>query len=198
MPQGPRPLPRPAAWRETVARFDHRVDRAFDRVRGRPAFDRLFYGASELADFSLVWLILGALRGLRSEHDWHAAVRVGTLLAAESLLVNVGVKSLFRRHRPVFQGERPLKLRIPLTTAFPSGHASAAFCAAGLLSEDDPLGAVYYAVAGVVAASRVHVKIHHTSDVLGGAALGVVLGRIGRRLVPLPVAPVPADSPIVG
>ena len=181
-----------------MARLDARVDAWFDRLRGRPAADRLFYGASELADFSLIWLILGALRGLRSEHDWHAAVRVGGLLTAESLLVNVGVKSFFRRHRPVHEGPRPLKLRQPRTSAFPSGHASAAFCAAGLLAEDDPLGPAYYAVAAVVAASRVHVRIHHASDVLAGAALGVALGRIGRRLVPLPVRPVPAAHPITG
>ena len=60
-----------------VAVFDARVDRAFDRLRGHPAADRLFYGASELGDFSLVWLIIGAMRGLRSERDWHAAARVG-------------------------------------------------------------------------------------------------------------------------
>ena len=198
MPTGHRPLPRPVGWREAVARLDDRVDAAFDRLRGRRGADRLFYGASELADFSLIWLILGALRGLRSEHDWHAAVRVGGLLTVESLFVNLGVKSLFRRRRPSFEGTRPMKLRQPLSSAFPSGHASAAFCAAGLLSEDDPLWPVYYAVAGIVAASRVHVKIHHASDVLAGAALGVVLGRVGRRLVPLPVRPVPAGHPIMG
>jgi hypothetical protein len=52
--------------RAAVARFDDQVDSWFDRLRGNPVADRLFYGASELGDFSLVWLILGALRGLRS------------------------------------------------------------------------------------------------------------------------------------
>jgi undecaprenyl-diphosphatase len=174
-----------------IAEFDERVDKAFDHLRGNPVADRLFYGASALGDHSLIWLILGALRGLRSEHDWKAAVRVGVMLGAESALVNVGIKSLFRRTRPPWQQPQTgrLKLRRPLTSSFPSGHATSAFTAAGLLADDDPLWPAYYAIAVVVATSRVYVRVHHASDVLGGIPIGVALGRIGRRLLPLPPRP---------
>jgi membrane-associated phospholipid phosphatase len=37
----------------------------------------------------------------------------------------------------------------------------------------------------IVAASRVHVKIHHASDVIGGIALGIALGELARHLVPV-------------
>jgi membrane-associated phospholipid phosphatase len=175
-----------SATRQRVAEFDARVDGWFDPIRGHPVADRVFYAASELGDFSLIWLILGAVRGLRSERDWHAAVRAGLGLGAESLLVNVGIKSLFRRTRPPWDVDRPMRIRRPRTSSFPSGHATSAFAAAGLLSEDDPLWPLYYAIAVIVATSRVHVKIHHASDILAGAAIGVVLGRVGRRLSPLP------------
>jgi undecaprenyl-diphosphatase len=172
--------------RQRIATFDARVDALFDPIRGHPVADRLFYAASELGDFSLIWLILGALRGLRSERDWHAAVRVGLGLGAESLLVNVGIKSLFRRTRPPWDVDRPMAIRRPKTSSFPSGHATSAFAAAGLLSEEDSLWPLYYGVAVVVATSRVYVKIHHASDVLAGVPLGVALGRLGRKLAPLP------------
>jgi undecaprenyl-diphosphatase len=175
--------------RDRVRRFDDAVDSAFDRVRGNPVADRVFFAASELGDFGLIWLILGALRGLRSEHDWHAAVRVGLGVGAESVLVNGVVKSFFRRARPAWELERPHRLRRPRTSSFPSGHATSAFTSAGLLSEDDPLWPLYYAIAGVVAWSRVYVKIHHASDVVAGIAIGAALGRIGRRLAPLPPVP---------
>lgn len=175
--------------RQHVADFDACVDAAFEQWRRHPAADRVFYGASALADHSLVWLILGALRGLRSEHDWKAAVRVGAGVFIESALVNVGIKSVFRRSRPPWDVDRPLPLRRPRTSSFPSGHATAAFTAATLLADDDPLWPVYYALAAVVSASRAHVRIHHASDVLGGVAIGVVLGRLGRRLAPLPPRP---------
>lgn len=173
----------------SVDAFDKAVDVWFEHFRGHPALDRLFYGASAVGDHGLIWLILGALRGLRSEHDWHAAVRVGLGAGMESALVNGGIKSLFRRERPAFEGVRPLKLRQPRTSSFPSGHATSAFTAAGLLSEQDDLWPLYYLIAMIVAWSRVYVKIHHASDVIAGIAIGVALGRIGRRLKPLPPAP---------
>jgi undecaprenyl-diphosphatase len=178
-----------------IARFDDRVDGAFDHLRGNPVSDRLFYGASELGDFSLVWFILGALRGLRSERDWHAAVRVGVGLAVESALVNGVIKSFFRRRRPATEGFiHVLPLRRPRTSSFPSGHATSAFSAAALLSEDDALWLLYYAIAAVVATSRVYVKMHHASDVVAGAALGSVMGHAARRAFPL--APAPTVTPV--
>ena len=179
----------PPRARRAVAELDERVDAAFDAWRGHPVPDRVFYAASALGDHSLVWLILGALRGLRSEHDWKAAVRVGGCLAAESALVNGGIKSLFKRTRPPWDVDRPLPLRRPRTSSFPSGHATSAFTAAGLLADDDPLWPAYYTVAVVVSWSRVYVRAHHASDVLGGIPIGVALGHVGRRLFPLPDRP---------
>ena len=169
-----------------VRRFDARADTAFDALRGRPAVDRLFFAASELGDFSLIWLILGTARGLRSDRDWQAALRLGAGLAAESFTVNALIKSVFRRSRPPWETERPMQIRRPRTSSFPSGHATSAMVGAILLSENDPLWPLYYAVAAVVASSRVYVKIHHASDVVAGIAVGAGLGLAGRKLMPLP------------
>jgi undecaprenyl-diphosphatase len=107
-------------------------------------------------------------------------------MGAESALVNGPVKSLFRRLRPAHDDStvHPHRLRRPRTTSFPSGHASAAFTAAALLTDGSgwPARWAVNGVAAVVSASRVHVRIHHASDVLGGAVLGIALGAIARRL----------------
>ncbi|MEY2447844.1 MAG: hypothetical protein QOH79_1320 [Acidimicrobiaceae bacterium] len=168
--------------------FDDRVDGAFDALRGHKTADRLFYAASELGDFSLIWHLLGAARGLTSERRADEAFRLSGVLAAESLLINGVVKSFFRRRRPEWLSDtpRPHRLRRPRSSSFPSGHASAAFAAATLLAEDDPLWPVYYAAAAVVASSRTYVKIHHASDVVAGAITGVAIGRLARRLWPKP------------
>jgi undecaprenyl-diphosphatase len=171
--------------RNRVAAFDQRVDAAFDRLRGNRGADKLMYGASAVGDHSLIWLIVGAAAALGSERRRRSAVRMAVALGAESVLVNVGIKSLVRRRRPPSSDSRPLPLRQPVTSSFPSGHATSAFCAAALLSEGDRLCPLYYGLAVVVASSRIHVRIHHASDVLAGAAIGALLGRIGRRLAPL-------------
>jgi undecaprenyl-diphosphatase len=169
-----------------VSRFDDAVDRALDPLRGNPVADRLFYSLTELADFSLLWHLVGfgralPARGAKGDQLAREAVELSVVLGIESLLVNQGIKSLFRRQRPVHQGERPHTLRTPLTSSFPSGHASAAFCAAAVLSRDRRLVVPAYGLAALVATSRVYVRIHHASDVVGGAAVGIALGGVARR-----------------
>lgn len=168
-----------------VARWDAAVDGYFKtHLRGRPALDALMYAASAAGDHSMIWLGLAGLEGWRSGQGRRALLRAGALLGAESVLVNGLVKLAFRRRRPESTGPRPLPLRSPRTSSFPSGHASAAFFAAALLRDGAPAPLVY-AAAATVASSRVHVSMHHASDVIAGAALGAVLGELTRRLCPI-------------
>jgi len=167
------------------AAFDKVVDKAWEPLRGNPNLDRLFYTASELADFSLLWHLTGTARGVMRRNGHREAIRLSAALGAESAFVNGAVKSLFRRKRPAHEVERPHNLRQPLTSSFPSGHASAAFLAATLLSERSRIKPFWYAAAGVVAVSRVHVRIHHASDVVVGAGIGLALGRLIRKVLPL-------------
>jgi membrane-associated phospholipid phosphatase len=171
---------------QAIGRFDGAIDERIDHFRGHPHVDRLMYGASELGDFSLVWHMVSTGRALAPDRRLIHAVRVAAVLGVESALVNGPVKSLSRRHRPAWEQARPLRLRRPRTSSFPSGHASAAMTAAGVLSQRDPLWPLYYAIGAVVAGSRVYVKIHHPSDVVAGAILGVLLARLARRAWPLP------------
>ncbi|HUJ66698.1 MAG TPA: phosphatase PAP2 family protein, partial [Acidimicrobiales bacterium] len=129
---------------------------------------------------------LALLQAGRNRGDWRRPLlRAAAGLGIESALVNGPVKWLFRRTRPVHHGPRPMPLRQPRTSSFPSGHATAAFFGAALLRDDDPIWPLYYVISVIVAASRVHVRIHHASDVMGGIAIGVLLGEVTRRLVPV-------------
>jgi membrane-associated phospholipid phosphatase len=177
-----------SAIARAIGRFDDAIDERIDRLRGHSHVDRLMYAASELGDFSLVWHLVNTGRALAPDRRLVHAVRVAAILGAESALVNGPVKSLFRRHRPAWEQTRPLRLRRPRTSSFPSGHASAAMTAAGVLGQGDPLWPLYYAIGAVVAGSRVYVKIHHPSDVVAGSILGIALARLARRAWPLPPA----------
>lgn len=169
---------------ELVESFDHAVDGAFERLRGRRWADRLFYGASALGDFSLLWHLAGVSKALvGDERDEKEALRLAGALAIETVLVNVGVKSLFRRKRPAWEQARPRGLRRPKSSSFPSGHATSGFMAATLLSTGRPKQRpLWFALAAIVASSRVHVKIHHGSDVLAGTMVGLGLGRLARKI----------------
>ena len=116
-------------------------------------------------------------------NDPREAIELSLALAAESALVNGPIKAMFRRRRPVEPRPRPHTLRQPRTSSFPSGHASAALVAATLLSRRSRHPTVWYSLAAVVSLSRVHVRIHHASDVVGGAIVGWALGSVARRSI---------------
>lgn len=167
-----------------IVRFDADVDRALDRLRGKPLVDRLFYTVSELGDFSLIWHLLGTAQGVRRGGDLAGTLRLTSALGLESTLVNGPIKNLFRRARPVSDVPRPHRLRKPKTTSFPSGHASAAAVFVTVAGENDPWRPLYVLLGATVATSRVYVRIHHASDVVAGAALGVAMGTAFRRWWP--------------
>lgn len=171
---------------DVVRRFDSAVDTAFDRLRGNPVADRAFYAITELGDFGLIWMLIGGVRALRNDDEIEEFVRLAVTMGVESVLVNGLIKNLVKRERPVVETERPHNLRIPLTTSFPSGHASSAMTAATLLGQGRRTAPVYYALGLLVASSRVYVRIHHASDVVGGLAVGLTLGRIAKRVWPGP------------
>jgi undecaprenyl-diphosphatase len=148
------------------------------------------YSASAAGDHGLVWMGLAGLQALRHRDGaWQRPLARAVIgLAVESAVVNGPVKWVFRRERPVQVAPRPMHLRQPRTSSFPSGHASAGFFGAALLRDGDAWWPAYYALAVVVAASRVHVRIHHASDIVGGALVGAALGEVVRRLVPVGTA----------
>lgn len=171
----------------SVARFDAAFDIALEQLRGHPVSDRIFRTASSLGDWSVIWELVGAAWGLTSDRRTDRALRLAVLLGVESLIVNQGIKRLFNRKRPTLAGDPRLPVRRTSTSSFPSGHASSAFFAATLLSEGDPaLAPVWFTLAAVVATSRAYVRVHHASDIVAGAAVGLALAAVARRVWPQP------------
>jgi len=173
------PVPGLGGLGPSVARFDEIVDEWLESIRGNPAVDRVATTASRLGDWSTIWHAAGLARALASGR-FREAIALDIGLAAESLIVNQGVKRLFRRERPTESGDERYEVRRPSTSAFPSGHASAAAFAAVTLMRwgrrrSSPL---WLTLAVVVGVSRAVVRIHHASDVVGGAATGVALARL--------------------
>ena len=166
--------------RAEIIRWDLAIDRAVDRVRG-PFLDGIAYRLSSAADHSLLWDFCATATAIARDDDLGFAVRFVGAMGLESLLTNGVVKTAFRRVRPAAYEDIVFSygLRRPITTSFPSGHATAAFCAARLLGG----GAGWYSLAAAVASTRVYVRLHHTSDVVAGAAFGLVLGSALRRFV---------------
>jgi undecaprenyl-diphosphatase len=166
-----------------VGRLDQAVDAAFESLRGHPAVDGAAVVVSNLADYGLVWVVLALLKGRRRGPRRRRAVLALGTAGMSSLVVSRTVKAAIERERP--DEHLDAMVRTPSTSSFPSGHTLAAFCTSFVLGDSDAQTAAYVAFASAVAASRIHLRAHHPTDVLGGAAIGSILGLGLRPLVNL-------------
>ncbi|HWE67445.1 MAG TPA: phosphatase PAP2 family protein [Acidimicrobiales bacterium] len=166
-----------------MASFDAAVDAAFAPLRGRPRVDRAAALVSNLADYGFVWVVLATWKGRRRGPGRRRAVLALGTAGVSSLLVSRAAKAAVERQRP--EEHLTARVRTPTSSSFPSGHTLAAFCTAVVLAETEAQTAAYVGFAGAVAASRVHLRAHHPSDVVGGAVIGSLLGVVLRPLVTL-------------
>jgi undecaprenyl-diphosphatase len=166
-------------------RVDAIGDAVLEPLRQRKFFVVCFGIASTVGDFSIAWHIIGFTRAWGSMERLWQAVALSLALGVESLIVNQGIKRLFRRERPTTSGDNRFDIRTPRTSSFPSGHASSATFAVFILISYTgfPLGVLWIAIALVIALSRVVVRIHHTTDILGGILTGAILGSIAVPLI---------------
>ena len=166
-----------------MSSIDDAVDAAFEPLRGNARVDAAAAAVSNLADYGLVWVLLGLIKMRRKGPDRRRAVVALGAAGFSSLLVSRAAKASAERQRP---GDHlDASVRTPTSSSFPSGHTLAAFCTAFVLADTDAQTMANVGFASAVAASRVHLRAHHPTDVIGGAAIGSVLGLGLRPLVDL-------------
>ena len=121
---------------------------------------------------------LGLGCAVECEHSFTERLCItATSYASMGILVNAA-KYTIREPRP----DRP-----EARNAFPSGHTATAFMGAELVRREYGgwWGAGAYAIATTTALMRIYNDRHWTSDVLGGAAIGILSADIGFWLLPL-------------
>ena len=151
--------------------------------------DPVVEGLTYVGSFGLIWLAIAVVvSGFSWRRPWLVARVAVTILLAE--MVSGLLKAWTDRDRPPLANPDPEPLvRLPATGSFPSGHATVAFACATVIALAVPrLAPPLFALATLIAWSRVYVGVHYPLDALAGAALGVALafavvgaGRVLRR-----------------
>ncbi len=161
-----------------------------------PRLDRLLVRVSNAANYSRLWLVTAAAVAIVGGAPGRRAARQGVLaIALTSAVTNLVLKPLAGRQRPAPSQDHPVpdgrRVRRPVSTSFPSGHAASAFAFATAMGQAVPsLRLPLYAAAATVAYSRVHTGVHYPSDVAIGAVVGSLCGGSVRHLA----ARLPGDT----
>ena len=149
------------------------------------ALDSFFLAVTKIAgSYGHLWLIIAVLllifKGTRK-----AGISVLIAYLAVYLLGQIILKQLISRPRPC-QIDQAFALLVarPSSSSFPSTHSAWAFGAAtAIFMRHRKLGAAAYAVAALIAFSRLYMFLHFPTDVLFGAAMGMALGVLAHWIM---------------
>ncbi len=163
-----------------------RIDRdAYRAVAEMPTpwLDGPLRRVSDFANFSKPWFLVAAVLAMfGGAKGRRAAVTGVAAIGLTSFVVNQPMKLVGERRRPHrTQLGVPEKrwVRMPSSASFPSGHsASAAAFGVAVGAVLPQLRAPLRAAAAVVAFSRVYTGVHYPGDVIAGASVGAVFGRL--------------------
>jgi membrane-associated phospholipid phosphatase len=144
-----------------------------------PGLERAMRRLGRAGNNAAVWVTINLLLALLDGGQREAWL-ICAALGPVAIGLNYAVKLVVRRPRPVLEGLPPLG-GAPSSLSFPSAHATSSFAVATAMTRVDALGALAFGLAVALALGRPYLGMHYPSDVLAGAALGVVLG----LLVPL-------------
>lgn len=127
-------------------------------------------------ELGIPWLILGVV--LFCFKKTRAA---GVILVAAVVLTfffnELAIKNAVNRERPfTIDPTIPLAIEKPTSYSFPSGHTASCFAAAGaLMFTHKKIGIPLIFFAVIMGLSRMYLFVHFPTDVIAGAALGLLM-----------------------
>ena len=157
-----------------VENADLRLLRAMRTRLHTPRTEGAMRALGKAGNHGAVWFAVNVVLALAdpsNRESWLICAVLGPLAVG----ANYAVKLLVRRPRPVLEGLPPLG-GAPSSLSFPSAHATSSFAVATAMTRVDGLAALAFVLAFALSLGRPYLGMHYPSDVLAGAALGVLLG----------------------
>ena len=140
-----------------------------------PATEAVVKGLGIIGEWAAVWVAIG-LAGAATDPPRRQRWLIGAATGPAAVVANFGLKLSFGRERPLLEDHPPLA-RAPSKLSFPSAHSTSSMAAATALGRVEPRARVpLYGLATAVCLSRPYLGMHYPSDVLAGAAIGLLIG----------------------
>ena len=162
------------------------LDRAVYRavaVTTTPTVDVALSRVSNAANYSGLWLGTATLLSLAGRRSRRAAGLGVAAIGVTSAVVNLGIKPVLARKRPLREDAARQTVMMPRSHSFPSGHSASAFAFSSAVGAEIPqLATPLRLMATTVAYSRLHNGVHYMGDVIAGALIGAGVGTVVRQL----------------
>lgn len=163
-----------------LRKADERVFEYMAQVR-RPLLDRVMVLFTHAGTAAGIWWVCLVIPFLITKRFRETSAILTAALGFNYLLGEIIIKKLVGRDRPSTRiSDEDMKISKPKDHSFPSGHSASSFCAFTVTLWCCPVWVWLPAllVASTIAFSRMYLRVHYLTDVLGGVLLGILDGSL--------------------
>ena len=163
---------------QKIRTLDYKVTDSITAIQCK-FLDRVMILSTYAGTGAFIWWIALAIPFVISKTYRNPGIILIASLGINYLLGEIIIKKSVGRGRPSnLIDEEEMKIHKPKDNSFPSGHTASSFCAFTVTFWNCP---AYFwipslIVASMISFSRLYLRVHYLSDVLGGIVLGVIDG----------------------
>lgn len=145
--------------------------------------DKLMIFVSTIGNAGIIWIILGiVLCFFKKSRRTGFMVLVSLLVGF--IIGNLILKNVIARPRPCWVDTSVnMLIAIPKDYSFPSGHTLSSFTAAtAVFLNNKKFGIPLIILAAIIGFSRMYLFVHYFTDVLAGAAIGILVAYLVKLI----------------
>lgn len=167
-----------------ILKMDVAILQFIQTVIKNPILDFLMPLITRLGDMGLVWILIVIILIVTKKHRKVGWMVLVTLILG-AILVDVIIKPIVARPRPFTDlKDFILLIKQPISYSFPSGHTTSSFGAATTIALNRRRYRVpAYALAALIAFSRMYLYVHYPTDIVVGCLIGVITGVIIKYIM---------------
>jgi len=177
---------------ENLLALDRQLFFAINHLPHSFAVDWVALFLSGVGTAGIVWIIIGVLLFLREETKHHRFfISFLGVLGMSWVFVEQILKWVVARPRPSVDMGAYVVDTGAMWYSFPSSHAALSWAFVVVLSHYEPkYRSVYIVLAILISLSRIYLGVHYPIDVLVGAILGFIIGKMSLLVTPYFMPPV--------
>lgn len=147
----------------------------------RPVLDKIMVLFTYSGTGAFIWWIAFVIPFLISRRYRETSAILTAALGFNFLIGEILIKKKVGRDRPsTWISDEDMKINKPKDHSFPSGHSASSFCAFTVTAWCCPVWIWLPALvlASAIAFSRMYLRVHYLTDVMGGIVLGIIDGSL--------------------
>lgn len=161
-----------------IEKYDLKAAKYINSHFQSKTMDNIMKFFTYLGNLGLIWVGISIIFILRTESR-QIGITIIAALIITSILGEGIIKHIIKRKRPFIKMNLCDQLIIgtPSSYSFPSGHTASSFAVSAVfVAIDSNISIIIIAISTIIALSRIYLKVHYVSDVIGGAILGLLCG----------------------